>query len=137
VVLLSVIGALAQTNKGGISGTVTDANGAVVAGATVTITNVGTNRQVTVTTSDAGSYAVNSLEPVDYSIQVEMKGFKKSLLKVKVDTALISTVNVTLETGTIDQTVTIASDPVLINTESAAISQTVTTRQIQDVPLNN
>ena len=138
VILLSVMGAFAQTNKGGISGTITDANGAVVPGATVTITNIGTNRQVTVTTSDGGSFAVSSLDPVDYSLQVEMKGFKKSLIaKVKVDTALITTVNLTLETGTIDQTVTVASDPVLINTESAAISQTVTTRQIQDVPLNN
>src|SRR6185436_20433303 len=89
------------------------------------------------TTSDGGSYSVSSLDPVEYSIQVEMKGFKKSLLKVKVDTALITTLNVVLETGTIDQTVTVASDPVLINTESAAISQTITARQIQDVPLNN
>ena len=92
VLLISGICAVAQTNKGGISGTVTDANGAMVPGATVTITNLGTNRQVTVTTSDAGSYAVSSLDPVDYSVQVEMPGFKKSLLpKVKVDTALITT----------------------------------------------
>src|SRR5215467_12589394 len=110
IVIVCAISISAQSNKGGISGTVTDQNGAVVPGATVTITNIGTNKQQTVTTSDQGSFALSSLEPVDYSIQVEMKGFKKSLIaKVKVDTALISTVNVTLETGTIDQTVTVQS----------------------------
>jgi hypothetical protein len=48
----------AQTNKGGISGTVVDANGAAVPGATVTITNLGTGQKITVTTSETGSYTV-------------------------------------------------------------------------------
>lgn len=138
VVLVCSVIVFGQSNKGGITGTVTDQNGAVVPGATVVITNVGTNQKQTLTTSDSGAFSASSLEPVTYSVQVEMSGFKRTLIdKVKVDTALITTVNVTLETGTIDQTVTVQSDPLLINTESAAISQTVTTRQIQDVPLNN
>ena len=67
-----------QTNKGGISGTVTDQNGAVVPGATVLITNLGTNQTMTLTTSDSGVYTVKSLDPVDYSVQVERAGFKKT-----------------------------------------------------------
>ena len=138
VVLVCAIAIVGQTNKGGISGTVSDQNGAVVPGATVVITNLGTNQSQTLTTSESGAYSVNSLEPVAYSIRVEMKGFKKALVgKVKVDTATVSTVNISLETGTIDQTVTINSDAQLINTESGTTSQTITTRQIQDVPLNN
>src|SRR5437762_130197 len=131
VVMVCSIAISAQSNKGGISGTVTDQNGAVVPGATVIITNLGTNQQQTLTTSESGAYSISSLDPVDYSVQVEMRGFKKTLIgKVKIDTALITTANITLETGTIDQTVTVQSDPLLINTESAAISQTVTSRQI-------
>ena len=138
VVMVCSVVVWGQTNRGGISGTVTDQNGAVVPGATVTLTNLGTNQNQTMTTSDSGSYAFNLLEPVYYSVQVEMKGFKKTLIgKTKVDTAMTTTINVVLETGTLDQLVTVTSEPLLINSESAAISQTVTQRQIQDVPLNN
>jgi Carboxypeptidase regulatory-like domain len=138
VVMVCSVVVWGQTNRGGISGTVTDQNGAVVPGATVSITNLGTNQTQTMTTSESGSYAFNLLEPVYYSLQVEMKGFKKTLIgKTKVDTAMTTTINVTLETGTLDQLVTVTSEPLLINSESAAISQTVTQRQIQDVPLNN
>ncbi len=57
--------------------------------------------------------------------------------KVKVDTATVVTLNVTLETGAVGETVTISSEGPLINTESATTSQTITERQIQDLPLNN
>ena len=80
VILLSVIGAVAQTNKGAISGSIVDPNGAGVPGATVTVTNLGTGQKVTVTTGDSGSFTVQSLDPVVYSVVVEAKGFKKALL---------------------------------------------------------
>src|SRR5262245_45284709 len=108
LICATVVGA--QTNKGGISGTVSDQNGAVVPGATVIITNLGTNQSLTLTTSDSGSYSVNQLEPVTYSIRVEMTGFKKSIIgRVKVDTATVTTANISLETGTVEQTVTITT----------------------------
>ncbi len=87
-----------QTNKGGISGTVFDSNGAAVPGATVTITNLGTGQKVTVTTTDTGAFSAQSLDPVTYSVLVEARGFKKALVdNIKVDTAAIATANVTLE----------------------------------------
>jgi hypothetical protein len=66
VLLLAVTSpVIAQTNKGGISGTVVDPNGAAVPGATVTITNIGTGQKTTVTTSESGAFTVLSLdEPV-------------------------------------------------------------------------
>src|SRR3954465_6548813 len=91
VLLLAVSSAvIAQTNKGGISGTVVDPNGAAVPGATVTITNVGTGQKATATTSESGAFTVQSLDPVTYRVLVEAAGFKKAILeKVKVDTAAI------------------------------------------------
>jgi hypothetical protein len=78
------------------------------------------------------------LEPVKYRIVVEMAGFKKAVVEtVKVDTASIATANVTLETGTVAETVTITSEAPLINTESGTTTQTITERQIRDVPLVN
>src|SRR5437660_5488216 len=138
LLLLCVVVASAQTNKGGISGTVMDANGAAVAGASVTITNIGTNQTQKVTTSDTGSFQVSSLDPVTYSILVEVAGFKKAILQsVKVETATTATANAVLEAGKVDESVTITADAPLINTESGATSQTITERQIQDIPLNN
>jgi hypothetical protein len=88
---------VAQTNRGGITGTVFDKSGAVVTGAAVTITNKGTNQQFKVKTSPAGAYNLPSLDPVMYSVSVEAEGFKKSVVEnVKVDTAVVSTVDVTL-----------------------------------------
>jgi len=137
-VLLSLTAVFGQTNKGGISGTITDANGAQIPGATVTVTNLGTGQKVTVTTSESGVFSVQSLEPVSYSVAVEAKGFKKAVVEpVKVDTAAVATANVSLEAGAISEQVMIAADAALINNESGTTSHTITSRQIQDVPLNN
>src|SRR5215510_3460649 len=133
--LFCAVAAAGQSNRGGISGTVTDANGAVVAGATVTITNLGTNQIIKLTTSEAGAYSASSLEPVTYRVTVEAPGFKKAVAEsVKVDTASTSAVNFSLETGTIENQVSVTAETPLINTESGAVAQTITERQIQDVP---
>lgn len=138
VVLFMAIPLFGQTNKGGISGTVTDANGANIPGATVTVTNLGTGLKVTATTSESGKFSVQSLDPVSYSVSVEAKGFKKAVVEpIKVDTAAVATANLTLETGSISEQVMIAADAPLINADNGTTSQTITSRQLQDVPLNN
>ena len=65
-------GAPAQTNRGGISGTVFDHTGAIIPGATVTVTNLGTNKEQELITSDTGTYALANLEPVTYRVAVKM-----------------------------------------------------------------
>lgn len=138
VVLLCAVAGIAQTNKGAISGTVFDSNGAAVPGATVTITNLGTGQKATIITTDSGAFSAQSLDPVSYSVLVEAKGFKKALLdRVKVDTAATATANVTLETGSVTEQVVVTAEAPLLNTESGTTTHTITTRQLQDVPLNN
>jgi len=142
ILLVVLAGALAvvvgQTNRGGLGGTVTDPNGGVVPGAKVTIKNLGTNQSITLVTSAAGTYSDQSLEPVSYTVMVEASGFKKALVeKVKVDTATVATVNVVLELGTPTETVTVAGDTQLLNTESGTTGSTITQRQLTDLPLNN
>ena len=137
-VLLCSLVVLGQTNRGGITGTVVDANGAAVVGATVTITNIGTNAVIKLTTSEAGVFSATSLEPVSYSILVEAPGFKKSILKnVKVDTASMYTANIALATGGITEEVTVTAEAPLLNTGSGTTGNTVTQRQITDLPLVN
>ena len=138
VVLLLAVVAAGQTNKGGISGTVIDQNGAAIPGATVTVTNVGTGQKQTLTTSEDGAFQVSSLDPVIYSIKVEAQGFKTATVQsLKVDTATTATANVLMEPGAVGDEVTVVADSPLINTESGTATTTVTERQIQDVPLNN
>lgn len=138
VALFCAVVVTGQTNKGGISGTVLDPNGGAVPGATVTITNLGTNQAQSTITSESGSFSISSLDPVTYSVLVEATGFKRATLeKVKVDTATTASANITLELGKVEETVVITSDAPLISSESGTTSQTVTERQIQDIPLNN
>src|SRR5262249_16097384 len=93
----------AQTDRGGISGTVFDKTGVRVPGATVTIPKLGTNRSQKLTTSGEGAYTETALEPVVYKITVEAQGFKKSVVNdFKVDTAVTATVNITLEPGAVE-----------------------------------
>ncbi len=137
-IFLCAVVALGQTNKGGINGTVLDANGAAVPGATVIVTNLGTNQTTTATTSESGAFSVASLDPVTYSVTVEAASFKKAVVeKVKVDTASTASVNITLEAGAINEAVSITSEASLLNTETGTTTTTVTERQIQDIPLNN
>src|SRR6266487_87799 len=137
IALFCSFAVIGQTNKGGISGTVTDANGAAVPGATVTVTNLGTKQESKVTTSETGAFSVSSLEPVSYSIVVEATGFKKALVgSLKVDTATIASANIVLETGSVSEQVTITSEAALINTETGTTGQTISEREIRDLPLN-
>ena len=135
-VLTSV--ALGQTNRGGISGTVFDQSGAVVSGATVIITNMGTNETQRVTTSDSGTYNVQNLDPVLYKVEVQASGFDKSVVdKVKINTATVETVNVTLKPGNIQTQVQVTARPPLIARESGTLGQTITERMLTDIPLAN
>src|SRR5262245_26206438 len=128
----------AQTNRGGISGTVSDKNGGVIPNATVIVTNSGTNQSQKLTTSEEGAYAATSLDPVFYRITVEAPGFKKTVLNnIKVDTATTMTVNVTLETGAVETIIDVTAETPLLNTASGATTQTVRERQIRDIPLLN
>src|SRR6185436_5553207 len=128
----------AQTNKGGIAGTVSDKSGAVVPGATVVVTNLGTGETIRLTTSDKGTYAAPVLDPVEYRVTAELSGFKKvTVPRVKVDTATTMTVNLQLELGTLSSEMTVTAEAPLVNAESGTPGQTITERQIVEMPLNN
>jgi hypothetical protein len=129
----------AQTNRGAITGTVTDPTGAVVPGAKIVVTNVGTNETHRVATSDSGSYTVQDLEPVEYKIAVDAAGFAPAVTeRVKVDTASTSTVNFRLTPGNVKTEVTVVSAAApLVNVESGTSGQTITEMQFVNAPLAN
>lgn len=135
---LCTVSLSAQTNRGGIAGTVTDPTDAVVPGATVTITNLRTNEIRKLITSQNGAFSALDLEPVTYRVAVEMQGFKKAVVdNVKIDTATTAAVNIKLETGTASTEIQVSATASVLNTESGTVSSTITERQIQDSPLAN
>jgi len=138
VVLLGAATLAGQTNRGAISGTVTDQSGGVVPGATVTIINLGTTQTRKVATAQNGTFLAADLEPVLYKVEVAATGFKQTVVdNVKVDTASTATVSITLQTGSVDTSVTVTAESAMINTDSGTATNTVTERQIDDAPLVN
>jgi carboxypeptidase family protein len=122
-----------------LNGTVKDPNGAAVSGATVTLTDTATNRQVTTTTNDDGFYVFPELRAGTYNLRAEGAGFKKTeVLSVQVNVDQTATVNIEMEVGGTTETVTVTASEAqaLIHTENAALGTTVLQRQIQDLPLN-
>src|SRR5215469_16939794 len=98
IVFLLPAAVVAQTNRGGITGAVTDASGAVVPGASITVTSIGTNQTRHAAASASGVFTVADLEPLEYRVDVTAPGFKRAIVDhVKVDTASVAAVNVKLE----------------------------------------
>lgn len=128
---------VAQSNFGTIRGTVTDASGAAVPGAKVTIIDAGTNAKVELKTASDGGYSSPPLRPVLFNLSVEFKGFQTSRVSgIKVDTSNVASVNVTLQPGDVATSIEVSGAAPLVQTSSGALQQTVDQRTINDVPLN-
>ncbi|MGA9571935.1 MAG: carboxypeptidase-like regulatory domain-containing protein [Candidatus Acidiferrales bacterium] len=119
-----------------ISGTVTDPSGAVVAGATVTATNVETGVATTLTTNTQGFYSFQSLPLGNYTISVQQSGFKgyaQTGLILNVNDALV--IDVHLEVGATTEKVEVSSDALHVDTESTQMGDVITGKTMTDVPL--
>ncbi|HEX2329209.1 MAG TPA: carboxypeptidase-like regulatory domain-containing protein, partial [Candidatus Angelobacter sp.] len=94
-------GAWAQSTvaSGSIQGTVTDPNGAVVPNASVTITNKDTGQTSKLTTSSSGAYASGALQPGNYQVRIEAKGFQTQLLNVPVQVGVTASGNAKMSVG--------------------------------------
>src|SRR5712691_8368417 len=125
-----------QTERGNITGAVTDTSGAAVPAVTVTITNVATNQGATVTTTSAGDYNGPNLPPGDYRLEFSATGFRKTVRDNVVLTAA-STVRVDgqLEVGQVTDTIEVRADVAQIQTENAKITTAVQNRLVDELPL--
>jgi hypothetical protein len=121
--------------KAGIQGTVADNTGAIVAGATVTLTNKENNQTQTTQTSDGGFYRFSGLAPGLYTLTVEAQNFKKQTVEnVKVDAETLEGVDVVLTAGVISETVTVEAENTGLETEDANVRNTLSTTEILRLP---
>lgn len=125
-----------QTVNATMLGTVTDASGAVVPGAKVTITETQTDVAHAVTTNESGNYLVPNLPPGMYAVAVEATGFKKETRKnitLLVDTN--TRVDVQLTPGSITETVEVTGAPPLLQTDSASTGEKIETMTVANLPM--
>src|SRR4051812_26198323 len=117
IALLALIAtpAFAQVDRATVTGTVKDSGGAVLPGATVTVTNLATNVASTQQTSDTGSYLVVNLIPGRYKVEVELSGFKKVAQPITLEVGQRARLDATLSVGNFSETVTVQETTPLIN----------------------
>jgi hypothetical protein len=129
----------AQQTTGSISGTVTDQNGAVVAGATVTVTGA-SGQEYTAVTNDDGAFTIPGVPAGSptYTVTVTAANFKKHVVQnVKVDVGTPATVNAVLEAGSLEQTVIVVGGAEVLQTATATVGTTITGRQILETPIQS
>ena len=127
----------AQAVTGTILGSVIDTSGAVMPGATVTLKNVNTGLTRVVVTDTAGEYTAPSLPTGKYSVSAELSGFKTVTMEnidLGVDQHI--RVNVRLEVGAIEESVTVTGASPLVETSTSELGTTVAEQEIKTLPLN-
>jgi Carboxypeptidase regulatory-like domain len=121
---------------GSFSGTVSDNSGAVVAGAKVRVTAIGTNASREVTTDATGAYLVPLLAAADYSIRVETAGFKVSETNVRLQIDERRELDFKLSPASVSTNVEVNATEVAVETTNPTLGQVITAQQVADLPLN-
>lgn len=129
----------AQAVYGSIYGTVTDATGAVIPNANVTVTDTAKGTSVTVQSNGSGEFTVEHLIPDAYDIKVSVAGFKSyQTTGLRVDADTSRKIEATLQTGGSDQTIDVSADMVpLLKTDRADVSTVFEAKEIQDLPIGD
>src|SRR6185295_3711682 len=125
-----------ESASSGIVGQVTDSTRGALPGATVTVTNTGTNAQRSAVTDAEGRFTIPNLPPATYSIRVELSGFQAAELKdVTLRNGEIARPNVVLGLANVAENVTVSGVSPLLQTTNASVTQTITQKQIEDLPV--
>jgi hypothetical protein len=137
IFVLACAGAFAQANSE-LTGIITDQSGAVVAGATVLLTDPGTGYTKTSESGATGLYDINGLNPATYSLKVTAKGFQsyaQTGLVVNVSSTLRNDIHLTV--GAETQTVTVEADALAVQTDSNVVSTLISSEQITKIATEN
>ena len=138
LMVLSVLTIVAQTTTASVTGRVVDGQGNIVAGATVTATDKGTGQTRTVVTNSDGEYTLTGLPAGTYSMTVEAQSFNKALLEsIELNVGTRQTLNFDLKPGNVSETVTVTTEPLLIETTKSEIDTSISPTEIQNLPLLN
>ncbi len=128
--------ALAQSDRGVITGTVTDSSSAAVPGAKVAVRNVATNVGSSTETTSSGDFTIPALPVGTYELRVEKQGFKTSVRsEVIVNAGATVAVNAMLEVGAVSESVQVAATLELLQTSTAKVTTAVSNKMVDELPL--
>jgi hypothetical protein len=129
--------ALAQVTTGSILGTVTDASGQVIPGATVVVSDLSKGTATSVQTDESGAFLVPFLVPGTYEVSIELQGFKKYVRQgVIVQVNDRARVDASLEPGALEETVTVLGAAPLVRSDSSEVGEVIQEKAIRELPLN-
>jgi len=128
--------AAAQIDTARIQGTVLDQTGAAVPAAAVTITNLGTGRSLTADSNESGFFTTSGLTPGRYRVEIKQGSFKTYTQEVTLQVGQVAPLNVTLQPGSVEETVEVKSDIPLVESATSNISEVIVGRQVTELPLN-
>lgn len=135
-VLVAVLplGAFAQSSQGGLRGVVKDTQG-VIPGVTVTLVNEGTNISRETVTNESGEYSFPAVDPNVYTVKVAVQGFKSFERKgVRISTQQFVGLDVVLEVGALEETITVTADAPLIETTNASTGGVIDAQTLESIP---
>jgi hypothetical protein len=136
-VCLSLATAAFSQTFGEITGEVRDPSGAVVAGASITLTNVGTNAIRTTQSNDVGLYAFPAVPPGQYSIKAEKSGFKTyTRTGIQIQVELRARLDIEMQVGQLTEIVEVSAQAALLTSENATIGTVIENKRIVELPLN-
>jgi Carboxypeptidase regulatory-like domain len=128
---------LAQVDTGSILGTITDPSGAVIGGATVTLTNEGTSATLSTTVESDGSYKFTPVRIGSYKVTASSQGFQTTEQKnIVVNVGSSVLVNFALRPGAVTETVEVTTSTPVLETQDASVGQVVNSRNVNNLPLN-
>lgn len=129
----------AQTTAS-LTGTVTDSNGAVVVGATVTATSANTGATRTAVTNASGFYGIQQLQPGNYTVKIEQSGFKSSQVEaLTLAVGQVRELNLVLETGEVSAIINITTseiEPAAIDQSSNRLGVNISAKEVEQLPVN-
>jgi hypothetical protein len=135
--LLVPITAAAQTGAGSLTGLVSDQSGAKVPGATVTAVNQATNVAYTAVSNEAGNYSITSVPVGMYVVKAELAGFKTATTTpLQVEAKAVVRMDFDLQLGAIEETILVAGQSPLMQTETATVGQVISGTTVVGLPLN-
>jgi len=135
LILLLVVAGFAQ-DRGTIRGVVTDPTGATVPDATVTVKNINTGLTQAAKTDSDGTYTIPYLPSGTYTVTIEKAGFRKSETNnIEVHVATVSTADVTLTVGAVDQTLEVTAAAPLLDLQGSNLGKVIPKKAINDLPL--
>ncbi len=136
-VLFMTISAYSQSDRGTLTGVVSDSTGAVLPDVSLQATNLANGQQYSGKTTPTGLYSIASLPAGVYELKVDAPGFKTYIQQgITISVAQVVSLNVKLEVGQASETISVTSDAALLNTQNAEINSTIPRERLNDLPIN-